>query len=49
MLKKNYEFKQVLTKGKYYFGTYLTVYIIKNKKNKNFLGLAVSRKLRESG
>jgi len=49
MLKKNYEFKQVLTKGKYYFGKYITAYILNNKKDTNFLGLAVSRKLRKSG
>ena len=49
MLKKNDEFKQVLTKGKYYFGKYITAYILNNKKDTNFLGLAVSRKLRKSG
>ena len=49
MLKKNYEFKQVLTKGKYYSGKFITAYILKNKKNINFLGLAVSVKLRNSG
>ena len=49
MLKKNYEFKQVLTKGKYYSGEYIVAYMLKNKKNNNFLGLAVSVKLRKSG
>ena len=30
-LKKNYEFKNVLTKGKYYNGNYIDIYIKKNK------------------
>lgn len=47
MLKKNYEFKQVLTKGKYYFGRYLKAFIIKNNKQNNFLGLAISTKVRK--
>ena len=40
MLKKNYEFKQVLTKGKYYSGDYIKAFIFKNHKENNFLGLA---------
>lgn len=48
MLKKNYEFKQVLTKGKYYSGQYIKAFIIKNKKQNNFLGLAISTKVRKS-
>lgn len=47
MLKKNYEFKQVLTKGKYYSGQYIKAFIIKNKKQNNFLGLAISTKVRK--
>ena len=39
MLKKNYEFKQVLTRGKYYSGQYIKAFIIKNNKQNNFLGL----------
>lgn len=31
-LKKNYEFKNVLTKGKYYNGNYIDIYIKKNIK-----------------
>ena len=42
MLKKNYEFKNVLTKGKYYSGKYIDAYIKKNKGNGNFLGIAIS-------
>ena len=48
MLKKNYEFKYVLTKGKYYKEKYIKAYIIPNKKNKNFLGLAIITKVRKS-
>ena len=48
MLKKNYEFKHVLTKGKYYSGQYMKAFIIKNNKNNNFLGLAISTKVRKS-
>lgn len=44
-LKKNYEFKNVLQKGQVYFGTQIICYISKNKKNKNFLGIAVSSKI----
>ena len=47
MLKKNYEFKHVLTKGKYYSGQYIKAFIIKNNKNNNFLGLAISTKVRK--
>ena len=32
-LKKNYEFKNVLSKGKFFVGKYVTIYI-KNNKNK---------------
>ena len=45
MLKKNYEFKNVLTKGKYYSGKYIDAYIKKNKGNGNFLGIAISVKI----
>jgi len=44
-LKKNYEFKYVLSKGTYYRGKYLTIYIKENKKNKNVIGIAVNTKL----
>ena len=45
MLKKNYEFKNVLNRGKYYSGKYIAIFIKKNNKNINFLGIAVSSKL----
>ena len=44
-LKKNYEFKNVLSKGKFYKGKYVTVYITNNKKNENVIGIAISKKL----
>ena len=45
MLKKNYEFKTVLNKGQYYSGKNIVMFIKKNKKQINFLGIAISSKL----
>lgn len=45
MLKKNYEFKQVLSKGNYYAGENIIAFILKNNQEINFLGLAVSTKI----
>ena len=44
-LKKNYEFSNVLSKGKCIRGKYVNTYIIKNKKNENYIGIAVSVKI----
>lgn len=44
MLKKNYEFRNVLNKGKYYSGKNIEAFIKDNNKNCNFLGLAISVK-----
>ena len=44
MLKKNYEFKNVLSKGKFYIGKKIKIVILKNKKNINYLGIAISTK-----
>ena len=44
MLKKNYEFKNVLAKGKYYSGEKIEAFIAKNNKNYNTLGLAIGVK-----
>ncbi len=44
-LKKNYEFKNVLNKGKFYRGKFVTIYISKNKDNVNKIGIAISKKL----
>lgn len=43
-LKKNYEFKNVLNKGKFYIGEQITVYIIKNREEVNRIGIAISSK-----
>ena len=44
MLKKNYEFRKVMTRGKYYQGKYIACFIKKNNKKYNLLGLAISVK-----
>jgi ribonuclease P protein component len=44
-LKKNYEFRYVLSKGKYYQGKFITIYIKKNNLNKNIIGIAINTKL----
>ena len=45
MLKKNYEYKNVLSKGKYYSGKYIEIFIKKNNKNINLLGIAIGTKI----
>lgn len=47
MLKKNYEFKNILTKGKYYSGKRIEAFIKYNNPNNNinFLGIAISSKI----
>ena len=44
-LKKNYEFKRVLTRGKYYSGKYIETFIKKNNLEKNYIGIAVGVKI----
>ena len=44
-LKKNYEFRKVLTKGKCYYGKYISTYIIKENATSNKIGLAVGKKV----
>ena len=44
-LKKNYEFKNVLNKGKFYCSKYIILYIMENKKQKNVIGIAISKKI----
>ena len=44
MLKKNYEFRTVLKKGKCYRGKLIDIFIKSNGKNINMLGIAVSKK-----
>ena len=44
MLKKNYEFKKVLTKGKFYTKNIIEIVILKNNKKANLLGIAIGTK-----
>ena len=45
MLKKNYEFSVVFSKGKYYSGKTIEAFILNNnRENSNYLGLAIGRK-----
>lgn len=44
-LKKNYEFKNVFTKGKYYSGKFIEIFYIKNNKKINNIGIAISSKI----
>lgn len=44
-LKKNYEFKYILKRGKYYSGNYIEFFYIRNNKNYNNIGIAISSKL----
>ena len=43
-LKKNYEFKNVLSKGKFYIGKQISIYILKNNLETNVIGIAVGTK-----
>lgn len=44
-LKKNYEFKNTFKRGKYFSGQLIEVFYIKNNKNINYFGIAISSKL----
>ncbi len=44
MLKKNYEFRTVLTKGKCFKEKEIEIFILKNNKKRNFLGIAIGTK-----
>lgn len=44
-LKKNYEFRYVLSKGKFYYGKNITIYIKENKRKENIIGIAINTKL----
>ena len=44
MLKKNYEFKNLFSKGKFYFGEFLHFYIKESNLNINKFGIAISKK-----
>lgn len=44
IIKKNYEFKNFFSKGKFYHGEYIHMYIHQNKLEFNKLGIAISKK-----
>ena len=48
MLKKNYEFKKVLTSGKFYGGRQIQIFCKKENIHINLLGIAVSKKIGNS-
>lgn len=48
MLKKNYEFRRILTKGTYYGGKQIEIFALKNSFKVNMLGIAVSKKTGKS-
>ena len=45
VLKKNYEFRAVLSKGKYYRGVYIEAFALKNSLEKNKIGIAINTKI----
>ena len=47
-IKKNYEFKNVFEKGKYYKGSFLEIFVIRKKQNFNRIGIAISKKIGNS-
>lgn len=44
-LKKNYEFKNVLSRGSFFVGKYVVMYVKRNNKKENHIGIAVSTKI----
>ena len=48
MLKKNYEFKNILQKKNYYGGKQIEIFIAQNRQGINLLGIAVSKKIANS-
>ena len=44
MLKKNYEFSRVFSKGTYFGASQIEAFILNNNQNQNYLGLAISSK-----
>jgi ribonuclease P protein component len=47
-LKKNYQFRNVYNKGKSAANHYLVLYVLKNGKNINRLGISISKKVGKS-
>ena len=48
MLKNNYEFRKVLSRGKFFSGKFINAFIMENRKDYNLLGLAISVKTAKS-
>lgn len=44
VIKRRYEFKNLFSKGKFYYAEYINMYLQKNNKNYNKIGIAVSKK-----
>ena len=44
-LKKNYEFNNTFKRGKYFSGNLIECFYIKNNKNINYFGIAISSKI----
>lgn len=44
IIKKNYEFKKFFSRGKFFYGDTINMYIHKTKSSVNKLGIAVSKK-----
>lgn len=44
MIKKNYEFKMLFSKGKFYYGDFIHMYIKKTNSSINKFGIAISKK-----
>lgn len=44
MLKKNYEFRTILTRGKCFKEKEIEIFVTKNNKKRNFLGIAIGTK-----
>jgi len=44
-LKKNYEFNNTFKRGKYFSGELIECFFIKNNKNINYFGIAISSKI----
>ena len=44
MIKKNYEFKNLFSKGKFYYGEFVHMYIKKMNSSYNKFGIAISKK-----
>lgn len=47
-LKKNYEFKRVFKRGRFFVGKHITIYVLENKSDFNKLGVAVGKAVGKS-